>query len=76
MKVVKSLKLNKFQPVSIPRNRDLYARIGGRVPSLGTGGFTSEIGKQKFDLLADSEAALEAQMLKDNQMPSNIAMPK
>lgn len=76
MKVVKSLKLNKFQPVSIPRNRDLYARIGGRVPSLGTGGFTSELGMQKFDLLADSEAALEADMLKDNQMPANTPMPK
>lgn len=76
MKVVKSLKLNKFQPVSIPRNRDLYARIGGRVPSLGTGGFTSELGKQKLDLLSDSEASLESQMLKDNQMPSDTPMPK
>lgn len=76
MKVIKSLKLNKFQPVSIPRNRDLYARVGGRVPSLGTGGFTSEIGKQKLDLLADSEAAIEAQMLKDTQMPSDTPMPK
>lgn len=75
MKVIKSLKLNKFQPVSIPRNRDLYARVGGRVPSLGTGGFTSEIGKQKFDLLADSEAALEADMLKDSQMPADTPLP-
>lgn len=69
MKVIEKLKLNKFKSVSVPRNRDLYARVGGRVPQLGTGGFTSELGKSKMDILSDSEAALEAQMLKDNQMP-------
>lgn len=69
MKVIEKLKLNKYKPVSVPRNRDLYARVGGRVPQLGTGGFTSELGKSKMDILSDSEAALEAQMLKDNQMP-------
>ena len=69
MFVNEKLKLNKFVPVSIPKNRDLYARIGGRVPTLGTGGFTAEIAKNKFDLLADSESALETQMLKDSQMP-------
>lgn len=71
MKVIDELKLNKYVQVSIPRNRDLYARIGGRIPPLGTGGFTAEINKSKLDLLADSEAALEAQMLKDSQMPSD-----
>lgn len=69
MYVIEKLKLNKFVPVSIPKNRDLYARIGGRVPQLGTGGFTAEIGKSKLDLIADSESALESQMLKDSQMP-------
>ena len=69
MKVIEKLKLNKYKAVSVPRNRDLYARVGGRVPQLGTGGFTSELGKSKMDILSDSEAALEAQMLKDNQMP-------
>lgn len=69
MKVKEKLKLNKFKPVSVPRNRDLYARVGGRIPQLGTGGFISEFGKSKMDLLQESEVALEAQMLKDNQMP-------
>lgn len=69
MFVIEKMRLNKFAPVSIPKNRDLYARVGGRIPSLGTGGFTAEYGKDKMQLLADSEAALEAQMLKDSQMP-------
>ena len=76
MFVIEKLRLNKFAPVSIPKNRDLYSRVGGRIPSLGTGGFTSEYGKDKMQLLADSEAALEAQMLKDSQMPSDSPMPK
>ena len=69
MYVVEKLKLNKFVPVSVPRNRDLYACVGGRIPQMGTTGFTSELGKSKLDLLADSEASLESQMLKDKQMP-------
>lgn len=69
MFVIDGLKLNKFRRVSVPRNKDLYARVGGRIPQLGTGGFVSELGKNKLDILSDSEAALEAQMLKDNQMP-------
>lgn len=69
MKVVDKLKLNKFVPVSVPKNRDLFSRVGGRVPSLGTGGFTAEIGKSKLDLLASDEEALTSQMLKDSQMP-------
>lgn len=62
MKVVDSLKLNKFKPVSVPRNRDLFARVGGRIPNLGTGGFTAEYGKDKLQLLADSLAALISDM--------------
>lgn len=62
MYVIEKLKLNKFLPVSVPRNKDLYARVGGRIPSLGTTGFTSEMGKSKLDLLSDSERALEAEM--------------
>ena len=58
MKVVDSLKLNKYEAVSVPRNRDLYSRVGGRVPSLGTTGFTAEIGKNKLDIISDSEAAI------------------
>lgn len=75
MFVIEKLRLNKFAPVSIPKNRDLYARVGGRIPSLGTGGFTAEYGKDKMQLLADSESALEAQMLKDSQMPADTPMP-
>lgn len=69
MKVIDKLRLNKFVPVSIPRNRDLYARVGGRIPSLGTTGFTAETTRNKFDLLSDAEAAAEMDMLKSNQMP-------
>lgn len=76
MYVIEKLRLNKFAPVSIPKNRDLYERVGGRIPSLGTGGFTAEFGKDKMQLLADSEASLEAQMLKDSQMPIDTPMPK
>lgn len=76
MFVIEKLRLNKFAPVSIPKNRDLYARVGGRIPSLGTGGFTAEYGKDKLQLIADSEAALEAQMLKESQMPADTPMPK
>lgn len=58
MIVIDKLQLNKFKIVSVPRNKDLYARVGGRVPSQGTTGFVSEMGKDKFDILADSEAAI------------------
>lgn len=77
MYVVESLRLNKFVEVSIPRNRDLYARVGGRIPSMGTSGFVSELGQNKLDILAADNAALEAeyaesaQKLKPNQMPLN-----
>lgn len=58
MKVIEKLKLNKHKVVSVPRNRDLYARVGGRIPQQGTSGFTSELGKDKMQLLADSEEAI------------------
>ena len=64
MKVCEKLKLNKFQPVSVPRNKDLYARVGGRVPSLGTSGFTAELSKSKLDIINDSESALLEEMEK------------
>ena len=66
MKVCPSLKLNKYEAVSIPRNRDLYARVGGRIPSIGTSGFTAEIGKNKLDIVADSESDLLAEMEKSS----------
>lgn len=62
MKVVDALKLNKHVVVSVPRNKDLYSRVGGRVPQLGTGGFKAEISKSKLDMIADSESALIEEM--------------
>lgn len=58
MIVIDALKLNKFKEVSVPRNKDLYARVGGRVPSIGTTGFVSDYGKGKMQLLSESEQAL------------------
>lgn len=58
MIVIDDLQLNKFKVVSVPRNKDLYARVGGRIPTQGTTGFVSELGKDKFEVLADSEAAI------------------
>lgn len=72
MIVIEKLKLNKHKVVSVPRNKDLYARVGGRVPSMGTSGFTSELGKDKMQILADSEEAIMNEYqseLKKNQMP-------
>lgn len=58
MIVIDDLQLNKFKVVSVPRNKDLYARVGGRIPTQGTTGFVSELGKDKLEVLADSEAAI------------------
>lgn len=58
MIVIEKLKLNRHKIVSVPRNKDLYARVGGRVPSQGTSGFVSELGKDKMQILADSEEAV------------------
>lgn len=58
MYVVEKLRLNKYVEVSVPRNKDLFERMGGRVPPLGTTGFTSELGKNKMEILSDSESAL------------------
>lgn len=72
MFVVDELKLNKHKVVSVPRNKDLYARVGGRIPQQGTSGFRSELGKDKFEVLADSESAIMAeyqQELEKKKMP-------
>lgn len=75
MKVIDSLKLNKFKPVSVPRNRDLYSRVGGRVPSMGTTGFVAELAKNKMQVLSDADSFFESEMLKDSQMPLDTQMP-
>lgn len=63
MKVIDKLKLNKFIPVSVPRNKDLYSRVGGRIPQLGTSGFVSDIGKSKLELLSHADKQLSEEML-------------
>ena len=54
MKVIKPLMLNKFRPVSIPRTKDLFDRIGRRPSHEISGGVTSELGKNKLQQLNDS----------------------
>lgn len=63
MKVIDKLKLNKFVAVSVPRNRDLYERVGGRVPQLSTGGFTASFGEDKFSQLQNADDSLTKEML-------------
>lgn len=65
MFVIEKLKLNKHKVVSVPRNRDLYERVGGRVPNQGTTGFQSEYGKDKMQILADSEQAIMQEYLQE-----------
>lgn len=65
--VVKRLKLNKFRAVSIPKNKDLFMRIGRRpLPSMADGQVAS-YNSNTMDVLSD----IEAQILKENQMPSD-----
>lgn len=60
----KRLKLNKFRMVSIPSNKDLFMRIGRRnVPM--TDGQVASFSNGTMEELSN----LEAQLLKDNQMP-------
>lgn len=68
MKVIDALKLNKFKNVSVPRNKDLYSRVGGRVPNMGTTGFVSEYGKNKMDILSDADSALTAEFEQSTQI--------
>lgn len=68
MIVFEKLKLNKFVSVSVPRNRDLYARVGGRVPELGTSGFTADYGKSKMESISDDISFIEGEMLKSSLM--------
>lgn len=56
MFIIEDLKLNKFSVVSVPRPRDLYSRIGGRVPSNGASGFVADYGKNKLEILSSDAA--------------------
>lgn len=65
--VVKRLKLNKFRAVSIPKNKDLFMRIGRRpLPAMADGQIAS-YNSNTMDVLSD----IEAQILKENQMSSD-----
>lgn len=54
MRVIKPLRLNAFRPVSIPRTKDLFDRIGARPSREISGGVTSELGKNKLQQLNDT----------------------
>lgn len=53
------LKLNKFRLVSIPKNRDFFARLGGTRPSVPSGAFTGDdyipSGMRKIDQLSAAQ---------------------
>lgn len=60
----KRLKLNKFRMVSIPSNKDLFMRIGRRnVPMVD--GQVASFSNGTMEELSN----IEAQLLKDDQMP-------
>lgn len=65
MYCVKKLKLNTFRAVSIPKNRDLFFRVGRRpLPDMADGqvaSFTNGV--------MDEMDALEAQVIRYNDMP-------
>lgn len=45
------MKLNKFQPVKIPTQRDLFARLGNRVPASSLGDNTAVFNMSKNEQL-------------------------
>lgn len=63
--VIKKLKLNKFRVVSIPKNKDLFMRVGERpLPKMEDGQVANYTngGLEALD-------EMEAQLLKASQMP-------
>lgn len=67
MIVIKELKLNKFRNVSIPRNKDLFLRVGLRpLPEIQDG----QTASFSNGLLEELDA-IEAQFIRENQMPLN-----
>lgn len=65
MRVAKELKLNKFSVCSVPKNRDLFQRVGPRVVPEDQFGQVARFPGNTLDNLA----AVEEIFLKDNQMP-------
>lgn len=64
-------KLNIFQQRSIPRNKDLFARVGAREIPMHEDGQVADFNGRLIDSLAGSISDFETQMLRDNQMPSD-----
>lgn len=63
--VCKKMKLNKFRQVSLPSNKDLFMRVGKRqLPDMQDG----QVANFNTDTMS-SLTSLEAQYLKDSQMP-------
>lgn len=69
MIVSEKKKLNKFQQRCIPRNKDLFARVGSREMPMHDDGQTADFNGRLIDNLAGSISDYETQMLRDNQMP-------
>lgn len=65
MFVPEKMRLNSFRVVSIPRNKDLFMRVGARpIAEMADGQVASYTNGEM-----DSLDSLEAQLLKDSQMP-------
>lgn len=65
MFVPKKMRLNSFRVVSIPRNKDLFLRVGSRPITEMADGQVASYTNGEMDTL-DS---LEAQLIKESQMP-------
>lgn len=68
--VIKGLKLNKFRVVSIPKNKDLFLRVGSRpIPKMEDGQVANYTngGLEALD-------EMEAQLIKQSQMPIDTPM--
>lgn len=65
MYVNPKLKLNKFRKVSIPKNKDLFFRVGRRPMPDMIDGQVASFANDTMNALS----AIEDQYLKDNQMP-------
>lgn len=64
MIVVEKLKLNKFKQVTIPRNKDLFMRVGSRPVTDIQDGQVAHFTNGTMEELS----VIESQVLKDNQM--------
>lgn len=67
----KQMKLNRFRQVSVPRNKDLFLRIGKRaLPPMADCqvAYTSNGVMQEID-------AIEAQFIRSSQMPLAEPLP-